>query len=280
MQRSGRDGVAVQRIKSSYWQLMIAGILNLIPVFGNLMAHLLCIVAMLQQVRGYYTLSHSAVLSEVGRQGAKRLFVAALGMSLAAVIGLFSLYGNFIQATVGLSFLFVILSGWKMIGQGAYALTEEEVTEWNRRVCLSSETRFSVVVVVIILLLERGWHILFCKFTLYDYGFHTVDLLSWVVSSLLVWNLLIFTNMRWNDWGRVGGGFFLFSLFADIVLYLSLDLFSGVDFETDFYVFYIHSVVDMLQSVQLCLVIAGTLLWGYCCMPIKNNKKSRLPLIE
>ncbi len=196
------------------------------------------------------------------RQGARRLCMTAIGLFIVAMLGIVLHYGDILDAVVNIILFSVVLSGWRLMRQEAPELSKEELATWDRNENWSIGIRYCVIGVLLFLLFERGEHILLRSLSLEEFGFNTCDVIFWGVSLVLVWLMLVFSKIKWSDWGRVGGVFFLFSLLIDIVLYMGLDFFSGVEFENEIPEIYIDSMIDMAQSTQLFFALGGLLLWG------------------
>ncbi len=126
MQGNEQDKASALKIKQSYILLMISIVCGWIPVVGSIAALVLLIISYVKQLQGYKGLSESAILPEEAKNGSAKIRKAIIWMLVGSILGMIPLVGGFIETIVTIVMFFWVLSGWKMIWEGAPALSEEE----------------------------------------------------------------------------------------------------------------------------------------------------------
>lgn len=126
LQQSTGDREAVAKVRKAYILMVVAIIVEMIPVLGTLAALVVMIVAYVKMLSGYKLLKLSATFPEEARRGAGLLFTATVWLLVSYIIGCIPLVGGAIESVISFILFFCVLAGWRRIQRGAPELTEAE----------------------------------------------------------------------------------------------------------------------------------------------------------
>lgn len=113
---------AVKNIANATLLMLISSGLAIIAAFlpgGGLLVSLpilvLAIIAFVLNIMGYSTLAKSTTLNELGKQGARKLFLGFILAIVAAVLGLIPVVGWIIALVLNIMYWVFLFQGWGMI---------------------------------------------------------------------------------------------------------------------------------------------------------------------
>lgn len=145
LQRSDADREAVGKVRTSYILLLVAVLVDFIPVIGWLAALVLTIIGYAKMLSGYKGMRNSATYTEEARRGAAGLHSATVWLIVGYIIGCIPFCG-FIESLIAFIVFFCILSGWGRIRNGAPALTEAEAADLEREEQLAAPRKSTIPV--------------------------------------------------------------------------------------------------------------------------------------
>ncbi len=115
IQTTPEDQENANRIRQSYILLIIAILVDLIPVVGRFIALIFLIISYVKQLKGYKGLSQSHTWTQKAKEGASSLHSAAIWTLVAAILGIIPVVGGAIEGIIDFILFFVILNAWKRI---------------------------------------------------------------------------------------------------------------------------------------------------------------------
>lgn len=119
VQANEADQKGAKDIYLAYILLIVADIVDFIPVIGGIAWLVLVIVGYVKLLSGFKALRDSATYSELAKSGAAVLYTSTIWILAGAVVSIIPFVGGFINAIITLVVFFTILRGWKKIQDGA-----------------------------------------------------------------------------------------------------------------------------------------------------------------
>lgn len=132
LQPNQQDGEHVSTVRTAYILLLVALIVDFVPVIGWLASFVLMVIAYVKMLSGYRGLKKSYTFPSEARQGAATLYSCTIWTLVGYVLGCIPLFGGIIEGIITLVVFFTILSAWGRIKAGAPNMTPEEEEIYKR----------------------------------------------------------------------------------------------------------------------------------------------------
>ncbi len=132
LQPNQQDGEHVSTVRTAYILLLVALIVDFVPMIGWLASFVLMVIAYVKMLSGYRGLKKSYTFPSEARQGAATLYSCTIWTLVGYVLGCIPLLGGVIEGIITLVVFFTILSAWGRIKNGAPELTPEEEEVFRR----------------------------------------------------------------------------------------------------------------------------------------------------
>lgn len=132
LQPNQQDSDNVSTVRTAYILLVVALIVDFIPLIGWLASFVLIVIAYVKMLSGYRGLKKSYTFPSEARQGAATLYSCTIWTLVAYVLGCIPLVGSVIEGIITLVIFFTILSAWGRIKAGAPNMTPEEEEAFKR----------------------------------------------------------------------------------------------------------------------------------------------------
>lgn len=132
LQSNQQDSDHVSTVRTAYILLVVALIVDFIPLIGWLASFVLIVIAYVKMLSGYRGLKKSYSFPSEARQGAATLYSCTIWTLVAYVLGCIPLVGSVIEGIITLVIFFTILSAWGRIKAGAPNMTPEEEEAFKR----------------------------------------------------------------------------------------------------------------------------------------------------
>ncbi len=146
VQTNKTDEENAVRIKQSYIFLILATLMDFIPVAGDFIALIFLIISYVKQLKGYKGLSQSKVWTSEARKGASTLHTVVVWTLIAAILGLIPLVGDAIEGIIRFILFFVVLSAWRRIQRnepnGENVILEDEEDNDDKHVSPRSSATY------------------------------------------------------------------------------------------------------------------------------------------
>ena len=129
LQKNEIDKAYVCMIKKSYIMLLLSVICGYLPLVGWLASLVLQIISYSYLLSGFKGLKRSSFLPDKVKKGAGRIWAATICVLVGAIISnmpIINILGSPIAIIINIVTFFIILSGWKLIKDGAPALSQDE----------------------------------------------------------------------------------------------------------------------------------------------------------
>jgi len=133
LQSNQQDGEHVLTVRTAYILLLVALIVDFVPMIGWLSSFVLMVIAYVKMLSGYRGLKKSITFPYEARQGASALYSCTIWTLVGYVLGCIPLFGGIIEGIITLVVFFMVLSAWGRIKNGVPNMTpeEEEVYKCN-----------------------------------------------------------------------------------------------------------------------------------------------------
>lgn len=115
LQKSEDAKLNIGKVHSGYIILILAVLIDFIPIVGGLFAFILYIVGNAKQISGYKNLSKSESLPEYTRQGFDTLRLCVVWILIGDIIGIIPFIGDIIESIISFFVFFGIISGWRTV---------------------------------------------------------------------------------------------------------------------------------------------------------------------
>lgn len=132
LQSNKQDGEYVSTVRTAYILLVVALIVDFIPLIGWLASFVLMVIAYVKMLSGYRGLKKSYTFPSEARQGASTLYSCTIWTLVAYVLGCIPLVGSVIEGIITLVIFFTILSAWGRIKADAPNLIPEDEEDIKR----------------------------------------------------------------------------------------------------------------------------------------------------
>lgn len=132
LQPNQQDGEHVSTVRTAYILLLVALIVDFVPMIGWLASFVLMVIAYVKMLSGYRGLKKSYTFPSEARQGAATLYSCTIWTLVGYVLGCIPLFGSIIEGIITLVVFFTILSAWGRIKDGAPNMTLEEEEIYKR----------------------------------------------------------------------------------------------------------------------------------------------------
>ena len=132
LQPNQQDGEHVLTVRTAYILLLVALIVDFVPMIGWLASFVIMVIAYIKMLSGYSGLKKSATFPAEAHQGASTLYSCTIWTLVGYVLGCIPLLGGVIEGIITLVVFFTILSAWGRIKNGAPELTPEEEEVFRR----------------------------------------------------------------------------------------------------------------------------------------------------
>ena len=132
LQSNQQDGEHVSTVRTAYILLLVAIIVDFVPMIGWLASFVLMVIAYVKMLSGYRGLKKSYTFPSEARQGAATLYSCTIWTLVGYVLGYIPLFGGIIEGIITLVVFFTILSAWGRIKAGAPNMTPEEEEIYKR----------------------------------------------------------------------------------------------------------------------------------------------------
>lgn len=132
LQSNGQDSDNVSTVRTAYILLVVALLVDFVPLIGWLASFVLIVIAYVKMLSGYRGLKKSYTFPSEARQGAATLYSCTIWTLVAYVLGCIPLVGSVIEGIITLVIFFTILSAWGRIKNGAPEMTPEEEETFRR----------------------------------------------------------------------------------------------------------------------------------------------------
>ncbi len=119
LQRTTSDRDSVMKARSGYIFLLVAVVLDFIPVIGGLLGFIFVIIGYVKVLSGFRALRDSRSFPRGARGGASTIRSATIWLLIAGLIGCIPIVGNAIESLITLITFFVVLNGWGTIQNAA-----------------------------------------------------------------------------------------------------------------------------------------------------------------
>lgn len=115
LQKTDSDKQSVSKIRSGYVLMLIASIIDFIPVLGGIIAAIVYIIAYAFLITGFKALSLSTVMHPSAKQGFEGLRSCTIILLIGNFISIIPLIGNIVDSLITLIAFFAIISDWNSI---------------------------------------------------------------------------------------------------------------------------------------------------------------------
>ncbi len=132
LQPNQQDGEHVSTVRTAYILLLVALIVDFVPMIGWLASFVLMVIAYVKMLSGYRGLKKSYTFPSEARQGAATLYSCTIWTLVGYVLGCIPLFGGIIEGIITLVVFFTILSAWGRIKAGSPNMTHEEEEIYKR----------------------------------------------------------------------------------------------------------------------------------------------------
>lgn len=214
LQSNWRDGEKVSTVRTAYILLVVALLVDFVPMIGGLASFVLMVIAYVKMLSGYRGLKKSATFPPEARQGASTLFACTIWTLVGYVLGCIPLIGSVIEGIITFVVFFTILSAWGRIKNAAPEMTPEEEEAYKRDE-VPAYKQILGDALIIFFFMGVANAILSKMFPLQEYitsspwclgGYY----LFWSVVEIAIWMWLLFSSKaRLNLGAKVGIGILL-----------------------------------------------------------------------
>lgn len=115
LQKSEDTRLNVGKVHSGYVILILAVLVDFIPIVGGLFAFILYIVGNAKQISGYKNLSKSESLPKNTRQGFDTLRLCVVWILIGDIIGIIPFIGDIIESIISFFVFFGMINGWRTV---------------------------------------------------------------------------------------------------------------------------------------------------------------------
>lgn len=115
LQKSEDTELNVGKVRSGYVILILAVLIDFIPLVGSIFAFILYIIGNAKQISGYKNLCKSESLPESTRQGFDTLRLCVVWILIGDIIGIIPFIGDIVESIISFFVFFGMINGWRTV---------------------------------------------------------------------------------------------------------------------------------------------------------------------